>query len=70
MSMVVSVNVIKFHYGAELSVKDGSKAEAGQIVANWDPHSHPVITEVAGHIKFVDLIEGITMNRQTDELTG
>jgi DNA-directed RNA polymerase subunit beta' len=60
----------KVPYGAELNVKDGSKAEAGQIVANWDPHSHPVITEVAGHIKFVDLIEGITMHRQTDELTG
>ena len=60
----------KIPYGAELSIKDGSKADAGQIVANWDPHSHPVITEVAGHIKFVDLIEGITMHRQTDELTG
>lgn len=60
----------KVPYGAELNVKDGSRAEAGQIVANWDPHSHPVITEVAGHIKFVDLIDGITMHRQTDELTG
>lgn len=60
----------KLPYGAELSVKDGSKAEAGQIVANWDPHSHPVVTEVAGCIKFVDLIDSVTMNRQTDELTG
>ena len=60
----------KIPYGAVLTVKDGSKVEAGQIVANWDPHTHPVITEVAGHIKFVDLIEGVTMNRQTDELTG
>lgn len=60
----------KIPYGAELSVKDGSHADAGQVVANWDPHSHPVITEVAGRIKFVDLIEGITMHRQTDELTG
>lgn len=60
----------KIPYGAELSLKDGMKAEAGQVVANWDPHSHPVITEVAGRIKFVDLIDGITMHRQTDELTG
>jgi DNA-directed RNA polymerase subunit beta' len=60
----------KIPYGAELSVKDGSKAAAGQIVANWDPHSHPVITEVAGRIKFVDLIDNITMHRQIDELTG
>lgn len=60
----------KIPYGAELSVSDGSKIEAGQIVANWDPHSHPVITEVAGNLKFADLAEGVTMNRQTDELTG
>lgn len=57
-------------YGAELSVSDGTKVESGQIVATWDPHSHPVITEVEGQIKFADLVEGVTMNRQTDELTG
>lgn len=60
----------KIPYGAELTVSDGTKVESGQIVANWDPHSHPVITEVAGRLKFADLIEGVTMNRQTDELTG
>jgi DNA-directed RNA polymerase subunit beta' len=60
----------KIPYGAELAVKEGSKVDAGQIVANWDPHSHPVITEVAGHIKFVDLIDGVTMHRQMDDLTG
>jgi DNA-directed RNA polymerase subunit beta' len=60
----------KLPYGAELTVKDESLADAGQVVATWDPHSHPVITEVAGHIKFVDLTEGSTMHRQTDELTG
>jgi DNA-directed RNA polymerase subunit beta' len=60
----------KIPYGAELSVADGSRVEAGQIVANWDPHSHPVITEVGGKIKFIDMTDGITMNRQTDEMTG
>jgi DNA-directed RNA polymerase subunit beta' len=60
----------KVPYGAELSVSDGGRTTAGQIVANWDPHSHPVITEVAGRIKFADLVDGVTMNRQTDELTG
>jgi DNA-directed RNA polymerase subunit beta' len=60
----------KIPYGAELSVADGSRVEGGQIVANWDPHSHPVITEVAGKIKFVDMTEGVTMNRQTDDMTG
>jgi DNA-directed RNA polymerase subunit beta' len=60
----------KIPYGAEFSVADGSRAEAGQIVANWDPHSHPVITEVGGKIKFADMVDGVTMNRQTDEMTG
>lgn len=60
----------KIPYGAELSVSDGTRAESGQVVASWDPHSHPVITEVAGRIKFTDLVEGVTMNRQTDEMTG
>jgi DNA-directed RNA polymerase subunit beta' len=60
----------KIPYGAELSVADGSRAEAGQIVANWDPHSHPVVTEVAGKLKFADMVEGVTMNRQTDDMTG
>lgn len=60
----------KLPYGAELSVSDGTQVEAGQVVASWDPHSHPVITEVAGSIKFADLIEGVTMNRQTDDITG
>lgn len=60
----------KIPYGATLNVSDSSKVEAGQVVANWDPHTHPVITEVAGKIKFSDLIEGVTMNRQTDEVTG
>jgi DNA-directed RNA polymerase subunit beta' len=60
----------KIPYGAELTVADGAKVESGQILASWDPHSHPVITEVAGRIKFADLIEGVTMNWQTDEMTG
>lgn len=60
----------KIPYGAELSVADGSRAESGQVVANWDPHSHPVITEVAGCLKFADMVDGVTMTRQTDEMTG
>lgn len=60
----------KVPYGAVISVQDSSKVEAGQIIATWDPHTHPVISEVSGYLKFVDLIDGMTMNRQTDELTG
>ena len=60
----------KLPYGAVLTVQDHSSVEAGQVIATWDPHTHPVISEVTGKLKFVDLVEGMTMNRQTDELTG
>jgi DNA-directed RNA polymerase subunit beta' len=60
----------KLPYGAVLSVRDQSAVEAGEVIATWDPHTHPVISEVSGRLKFVDLVEGITMNRKTDELTG
>ncbi|OYV56250.1 MAG: DNA-directed RNA polymerase subunit beta', partial [Legionella sp. 21-45-4] len=60
----------KLPYGAVLTVQDHSSVEAGQIIATWDPHTHPVISEVSGKLKFVDLVEGLTMNRQTDDLTG
>jgi len=60
----------KIPYGAVLSVSSGDKVRPGKIVANWDPHTHPIITEVAGKIQFTDMIEGVTVNRQTDELTG
>lgn len=60
----------KLPYGAVLTVEDGHTVEAGAIVANWDPHNHPIITEVAGLVQFSDLYEGLTMTRQTDEITG
>ncbi len=60
----------KVPYGASLAASEGSKVKAGQVVATWDPHTHPVITEVAGRIKFIDMVDGVTMNRQTDETTG
>lgn len=60
----------KVPYGATISVGDGAEVEVGQMIAQWDPHTHPIITEVAGTIKFSDLIEGVTMHRQTDEVTG
>src|SRR5690606_1365837 len=60
----------KLPYGAELTVKAGSDVQAGQIVAKWDPHTHPIISEQAGFVSFVGVEEGITVNTQTDELTG
>ncbi|WP_354623245.1 DNA-directed RNA polymerase subunit beta' [Psychromonas sp. MME2] len=60
----------KLPYGAVLDKQDGDEIVAGEIVANWDPHTHPIITEVEGTVEFLDFIEGITINKQTDELTG
>lgn len=60
----------KLPYGAVLSVKDGDTVEAGAIVAKWDPHTHPIITEVGGKVKFFSMEDGITVKKQTDELTG
>ncbi|MCP5162485.1 MAG: DNA-directed RNA polymerase subunit beta' [Hahellaceae bacterium] len=60
----------KLPYGAVLTVKNGEHVEAGAIVAKWDPHTHPIITEVAGTVQFVGMEEGITIHTQTDDLTG
>ena len=60
----------KVPYGSVISKQDGEELQAGDIIANWDPHTHPIITEVAGRVQFVELIDGVTMVRQTDELTG
>jgi len=60
----------KLPYGAVISSKDNAQVEAGQKVAAWDPHTHPIVTEVKGRIQFVGMDEGITIKRQTDELTG
>ena len=60
----------KLPYGAIIKVRDGDFVEAGAVVANWDPHTHPIITEVAGRLQFVGMEDGITIKRQTDELTG
>ena len=60
----------KIPYGAQLAVRDADNVEAGQLVASWDPHTHPVVTEVAGHLQFEDFIDGVTVATQVDEVTG
>ena len=60
----------KVPYGAAIKVRDEAEVTAGDIVANWDPHTHPIITEVAGTVKFSGMDEGVTIKRQTDEFTG
>ena len=60
----------KLPYGAVISVKDGASIKAGQQVANWDPHNHPIVSEVAGFVRFVDFVDGVTVIEKIDELTG
>jgi len=60
----------KVPYGATISVNDTDKVEAGAIIANWDPHTHPVVTEEAGKIRFVEIIDGVTALAEVDEVTG
>jgi DNA-directed RNA polymerase subunit beta' len=60
----------KLPYGAELPFGEGSAVKPGVIVAAWDPHTHPIVTEMAGTVVFVDMVDGVSMNRQTDEYTG
>ncbi len=60
----------KLPYGAVISVHEGDTVAAGAIVAKWDPHTHPIVTETTGIVQFVGMEAGITMKRQTDELTG
>ena len=60
----------KLPYGALVTLADDRKVESGQVVATWDPHTHPIISEVEGKVKFTSMEEGLTVRRQTDEITG
>ena len=60
----------KIPYGAVITATDGQEIQPGKIVAEWDPHTHPVITEVAGTVQFSDIVEGGTVDRVVDEITG
>ncbi len=57
-------------YGAHILVKDGEPVEPGQLLASWDPFTTPIITEVAGVVKFGDLVPGKTMQEKVDPVTG
>src|ERR1700744_3036190 len=60
----------KIPYGAVINVKEGDTVAGGQVVATWDPHTHPVVTEVGGFLKFQDFVDGLTVTTQVDEVTG
>ena len=57
-------------YGARLRLKDGDAIKRGQRLAEWDPYTTPIITEVAGKVRFEDLVEGVSVREEADEATG
>jgi DNA-directed RNA polymerase subunit beta' len=60
----------KVPYGARLRVKDGDKVKRGQRLAEWDPYTTPIITEVGGRVRFEDLVENVSVREEADEATG
>ncbi len=60
----------KIPYGAVITVKGGRRVASGQTISTWDPHTHPIIAEAAGFIRFEDFIDGVTVTEQIDNLTG
>jgi DNA-directed RNA polymerase subunit beta' len=60
----------KIPYGAVITINDEDKVEMGQTTVTWDPYTTPIITETAGIVKFVDFVEGVSMEKVTDDLTG
>ena len=57
-------------YGAKINVEDGAPVKANQILLEWDPYTFSILTEVSGAVHFKDLIDGVTMQEQVDEITG
>ena len=60
----------KIPYGAQINSREGDRVVSNQVVATWDPHTHPVVSEVAGFLKFQDFVDGLTITTQVDEVTG
>jgi DNA-directed RNA polymerase subunit beta' len=57
-------------YGARLKVKDGQTVDQGQVLVEWDPYTFSILTEESGQIRFKDILEGITVHEEVDEVTG
>ena len=57
-------------YGAKLRVHDGQQIEQGQVLVEWDPYTFSILTEEPGQIRFKDILEGMTVHEEVDEVTG
>ena len=57
-------------YGARLKVKDGQAVSPGDTLVEWDPYTFSILTEEVGKVKFKDIVEGLTVHEEVDEVTG
>ena len=57
-------------YGAKLRVEEGKHVKKGELIAEWDPYSLPIISEVKGKVKMIDIVEGITVHKEVNKITG
>ncbi len=57
-------------YGAKIKVKDGDRVEVAQKLVEWDPYSLTILTETGGKVAYGDILEGVTMKEEFDEVTG
>jgi len=57
-------------YGATLRILDGGRVEEGEKIAEWDPYTFAILTEFGGHVAWKDLVEGVTVHEESDEVTG
>ena len=57
-------------YGAQLKVADGDAVEPGQVLVEWDPYTFSILTEETGQVRFKDIVEGVTVHEDVDEVTG
>jgi len=60
----------QINYGAQIFVKEGSEIEPDTLLANWDPYTIPIVSEIGGVVKFGDILEGMTMQERVDPVTG
>ncbi|MCK5829180.1 MAG: DNA-directed RNA polymerase subunit beta' [Methylococcales bacterium] len=60
----------KIPYGSVLTIDEGGSVETGDIIVTWDPHTHPVVTEVNGFIELIDFVDGVTVQESSDDVTG
>ncbi|MBU4230765.1 MAG: DNA-directed RNA polymerase subunit beta', partial [Proteobacteria bacterium] len=60
----------QINYGAQIFVKEGAEIEPDTLIANWDPYTIPIVSEIGGVIKFGDILEGVTMQERVDPVTG